>query len=467
MEYLDDDGKKSVESFTSLSLLVGRLGEEYSSDDVIVVVSDTLAVNHNVYGILDSYDETIDSIKKKVREYMCGLEADIHVLPGTISKIDGRVVGKPRDFYYMMLYTMTNLLKKHPRKRVLLDTTHGVNYMPTLAYQAVKEALSLVGPPTGNDDARLEVYNSDPVSFNKEQGIACSRNKNNPCSPNDLDHCKQSLYKGTVQNILKEAINYASLIPYLENILSSSSIDKILSPLGQPDVALKYRKNSFHKEAEEALRQAKIIIKLLRYGLAPQLAYYTATRGEETLQILQETINAAISLWKDEIIVSSEKNEIRRRLGFGEGFRILIYAHTLLERVINILNNDQEKYSPPTISSIQYIANTIYNGVSLFKAIHRREITKLRNKLKEFYPLNLRNIRLGTLYCMSSNPKESCDRFSRDLIAHGGWHTDIIYIDCPESSDPGNCKITIGSGEVCQYSRDESTNIWSFIEKQL
>ncbi len=467
MEYLDDDGKKSVESFTSLSLLVGRLGEEYSSDDVIVVVSDTLAVNHNVYGILDSYDETIDTIKKKVREYMCGLEADIHVLPGTISKIDGRVVGKPRDFYYMMLYTMTNLLKKHPRKRVLLDTTHGVNYMPTLAYQAVKEALSLVGPPTGKDDAKLEVYNSDPVSFNKEQGIACSRNKNNPCSPNDLDHCKQSLYKGTVQNILKEAINYASLIPYLENLLLSNSANKIVSPVGKPNDELKEKIKSFHKEAMEALQHAKIIIKLVRYGLVPELAYYTATRGEETLRTIQDIVDKAVSFWKNEIRVLREEKEIRRRLRFDEGFRILIYAQILLERVMDVLKRDQEEYSLPSISSIRIISDRIYKGVLLFGTIQNREIEKLNKKIDSSMSQSLSKTKLSLLYSIGSGSKDNCNKFVRDLIAHGGWHTDIIYIDCPEKSDWEKCRIIIHAEDVCIHDSNKNIDLWSLIEYKM
>ena len=87
---------------------------------------------------------------------------------GYYEKQDENLVGEfrysPMNFESYMIATLYSRLSRLKPLEVILDISHGVNYMPTMALRAVRSSIYaylLYGAPA--DRIRLLVLNSEPV----------------------------------------------------------------------------------------------------------------------------------------------------------------------------------------------------------------------------------------------------------------------------------------------------------------
>ena len=160
--YIYNDYRK--ESYTSLHILQHVLKPDYT----IIIALDTLAKDGN------NYEEILNDAENIIWSYariFCIINPKIIIAPGVGEFIDRCLnkrksfKGSMKDYYAYIIYKLTEifseiLMKKDiNRIEVHLDLTHGINYMPTLTYRAIRELLGIISIVK---DVTLKVYNSDP-----------------------------------------------------------------------------------------------------------------------------------------------------------------------------------------------------------------------------------------------------------------------------------------------------------------
>lgn len=131
------------------------------------------AVRGRALEVLKLYAE---GFKRELGECMNNVEVDYAIVPGTgvyrcelggQTNIAYKLTGSPLNAYATIrLKTLEKLVSQHSRNEpvdaVVLDTSHGVNYLPVLAREAVVEAVKLCST-LYNRNTGFALVNSDPV----------------------------------------------------------------------------------------------------------------------------------------------------------------------------------------------------------------------------------------------------------------------------------------------------------------
>jgi CRISPR-associated protein Csx1 len=180
-----------VDSCTSLTAIVRRFVNEA---DIVLLALDSLLDEYpkkgegKCYECYDSYrdlvkksanaktyDEALNTLKEFVKEFVkcLGLLIEPYVVicpavgsPGNI----WRFIGHPTDFETIALYHIGKLCIEKPYTRLVLDLTHGVNFMPAVTLKLAEKLASIIlaahmgSVASLEDGVELHVYNSDPAS---------------------------------------------------------------------------------------------------------------------------------------------------------------------------------------------------------------------------------------------------------------------------------------------------------------
>ncbi|MDK6029524.1 CRISPR-associated CARF protein Csx1 [Ignisphaera sp. 4213-co] len=179
VEYVFDG--EVLRSRTALPLLF----KVVEPDAVLVVVQDSLifGCGFNCYGDIV---KSVEGVVKSFVESVCGEclnRVEVVVAPaiGTYKNsfrvekntsdrnVVTRFCGSLNDFYAYVLTSLYKTLKrfalsgKGEEIEIHLDLTHGVNYMPTMVYKAVRDVSSLLASVLNTS---IHIYNSDPYVKN-------------------------------------------------------------------------------------------------------------------------------------------------------------------------------------------------------------------------------------------------------------------------------------------------------------
>jgi len=176
-----EDGILKCKARSTLPLLY----DYFRPNKVFIVVLDTIAEHYE-----DTYCKLIKLVIEKYREFLKelglnGSNFQIIVAPGVGVFPNGLFEGAMEDFYAYILYRLvegiSNLIADE--LEICLDLTHGINFMPTLTYRAVKELAGIIALAA---NVRLRVYNSEPyvrgVNELRVHLIEDSRIRPNPCT---------------------------------------------------------------------------------------------------------------------------------------------------------------------------------------------------------------------------------------------------------------------------------------------
>lgn len=446
-EYVLEDSRERA--FTSLA----ALAKAYTNANILIAIADTLASPP-----VNSYNDVINSAKNYAEKFLCNLKASITVLPGVIKQANREFKGSPTDYYYAMLKEILETLKKDSNTEIVLDLTHGVNYMPSLTLKAVEEAASitsLLKTLKHRREVRLSVYNSDPVippPNTREQLTRRNRTKH-PCNPRDP---KVKPLEIKINRVLKLTCTTLNLISNIESLDLRGSPHIIRLEQLPKEHAKKYvLDKETTQEFKTTVREAQRILKMLRYGLIPLLLYYTSKRGSELREKLEKTIDKAVNLWNQAINVKTQDNNItvERYRRFDEGYRLVLYAYYVLEPLVSLVEN-QNPHPEIRIEVAKKLVEALGKTVAIIKAIHDVEISKLK-KAKETSKIGNTWTSLSKVYSVEVKP---CDlgRFIRDLLAHGGWHTEVVEVKLDQT---GEIIYRVNEDFKCQ-----NRNIWSIID---
>ena len=188
------------ENTYSYKCTLGALLEAYRNyiSESIVYVADTLAFSRylskyvnssSIPEHFESYNDIVNCVKLYInsildnRDYIDPNDRDrveYAILPSVgvyrrdRSGIIAEFTGSPLNYYYGLLFDLYSRLSRRRLSgkcvdTIVLDVSHGVNFMPILGFNAVIEAVKLYSLET-QSSVRLVVLNSDPVTPGVQAG---------------------------------------------------------------------------------------------------------------------------------------------------------------------------------------------------------------------------------------------------------------------------------------------------------
>lgn len=147
---------------------LGALVSAFPGSFLVVFVADTLADSMSPMECED-YDCVRELASKYARQYLEAEEyvpprqrVELRVSPGCGAYRNLVVRGGPALFALNVYLYVLEKLREYRPETIVLDVSHGVNYMPLYAYYAVKRAATVYVLERGVELSLL-VYNSDPV----------------------------------------------------------------------------------------------------------------------------------------------------------------------------------------------------------------------------------------------------------------------------------------------------------------
>ncbi len=245
--------------------------------------------------------------------------------------------GDARDFIGVVLIELGNLILEKTYRRIVLDLTHGINFMPAeLMYLArMLASLSLASHPEV-DEVAVEAYNSDPYS----RGT----------SPLNLN----LVYRETFRNIQ-----------------FPPSLGRLLTPKGEPPEDVRV----FNDRTGKLRGWVRDLLSSLYYPLP--LALLELYDKEDAAKDLEDSVKRAYELWKGNTEVKGWRVSRRVAINYES-----VYAF-LLSRAISLYLRGKVEV-PADLDLLREISEAIYGKVGeIHKVIIAQELSELqRNPVK-------------------------------------------------------------------------------------
>jgi CRISPR-associated protein Csx1 len=366
----------------------------------------------------DTYVEMINNIRKFVEELVkCLLEEynlDIEIKPHVIvapavGSPGGRWIfkGELWDYQSKVLIELGEMCLSKPYQRLILDLSHGINYMPSLTLQLLPMISSIILLSHQElNNVKITVYNSDPVA-QVTTPIPSVLNKDE-VEVDSLFLVHRGLSSPSLSKwARREAINYLQQKKRLEE--------------------------SFHRVCQEV----KYLYTSLYYPLPLALYYFSCgdncMKLEETWSIIKSELESSIIL-----IRNRDRNEILRPISVDPSTLYIYYVSRALCKRLG-----DHGLEPPSIMRLKEKEAEVYRFVH--KALHRvveHELGILMQLVKElkaqvelykYYKeswLSLCTIRkvldMESEGCKKDIKAESIEL--RNLIAHTGLLKDLVEI---------------------------------------
>ena len=416
-----DGGEEHVENVRTTLPLIKKV---YKYDEAIVLVQESVLFNIDV----NSYDDVERSVQDLFRGFVEDLgkgglveprEVTIHVMPAVgrfrnmldeSKKIDVEICGSISDYHRMAHYVIARELVKHAEEvarhdgelHIVLDLTHGVNYTPTLTYDAVRY---IVGLLAWFIPIRLKVVNSEPVTEAHNKYYV---------------HVVEDMYIPTTTEIY--GISQGRFLATNERCIESESEKGVvgqeisrrlesLSGLSTMDL------NAFLGSFANGVPLSAIL-------LQPD---YKALEGD-----LEKIVNA----YKKDLTYVGRGIRIVHRARIRGDFLGLTSAW-LLARMLNSIGFSRKNYM--LFSEVKELSKRVFNRNEKFKALISRdidEIDKLKGRIKApgllFRFLNGKEDKVGD--CIRELIVQE-QLFERNFLAHSGFERCITIVKPHEKED--------------------------------
>jgi len=287
----------------SYKCTLGALLEAYRDrvSESIVYVADTLAFSRhlpryvgfdNIPRCFKSYNDIIDCVERYIngvlndKDYISPNDRDkvkYVVLPGVgiykrdVGGLIAEFIGSPLNYYYGLLFDLYTRLKGKNFDTIVLDVSHGINFMPILGFNAVIEVVKLYALEKLGD-VRLIVLNSDPVI----RGIQINMPRNM-----NIVYCK----------VYSREDSLRELVEYLRRPVEERPF-RILERTKLPKEVLNL--NGVHKTIfSSVVKRVKVLLESIDKGLPLPLVYTlerleASTNVDDHLDKLVDSINTVI-----------------------------------------------------------------------------------------------------------------------------------------------------------------------------
>jgi len=400
-------GEEKVSAFSTLNIL-----EKLKNPDLMLIVaSDTLAAKEGIQ--LSSYEDVVKATKAYVEKYLCDTKAEVIVLPGVmrISKQESEYVFKAdltdyRTLFLYEVYKRVINLGSTEELEIVLDISHGVNYMPTLALDAIQEVAAMASVSIAGT-VKLEVYQADPYPIlHPNEANKLSRNSKDPCKPSESVNPPELSYN-CIRNLKTEPWDLVRYMNYLE-----SGREKVLTDQRGLDV-----------NPTELIQQSLTILGAFRLGALIQLA---AVTRKSRVDDIKNVLEKAVLLWKNKRNIRREGKMliVEGTTKFYESFRILLHASSIIIGVNKLIGEGGESVR---LSELKKLKKLLENS-RVTRTLVDRELSKLDNvKGRLSGEWKLYSEYLGQKE-FDYEKKEDYGIIKRDFIAHAGFYSDMLEV---------------------------------------
>lgn len=379
---------------------------EFEADPVVVVLDSLIdhlptavadsacgVCSKEAFGRTEGGAEDYPSLLKKVRGISqdilrclfekAGLDSRFREMRIVVAPAVGRpgkdweFQGNARDFIGAVLVELGDLILKKAYGRIVLDLTHGINFMPAeLMYLArMLASLSLASHPELKE-VEVEAYNSDPYS------------------------------RGA--SLLNLNLVYSERF---ENIQFPSYLEKLLTPSGKPSKEVM----AFNNETGELRGWVEDFLSSLYYPLP--LALFELYDRKKAKSCIEE-VKGAYELWKETTEVKEKRVYRRVAINYES-----VYAF-LLTGAFSLYLRDKVKV-PASPDRLMKVSDEIYSKVGeIHTAIIAQELSNLLRIQKEE-----QSQRLKKLEEWEQDGKKVDKRI---MIAHAGLQRGLIKVESPE-----------------------------------
>lgn len=432
-EYIYEELQKKAKAFSTLNIL----HEIEQPDKTIIIALDTLVDSDKLEECGSDYNCIEASVREKIKRYLCGIEAEVLVLPGVLSRLErsgnsGKRIkfssDPQREFLPLLIHGLyTKLLGSEGKLEVALDISHGVNFMPTLAYRTVDEVAAALAVARVNQ-VKLRVYQADPYPLlppdTWKKLDRAEKEGGDPCEPISPEEPPRVRYNKIAEATLKPW----NLVRYM----TYGSDKRILTGKGIPD------SSSMNKPPESVL----MALGAYRLGALLQLALLVK---EIPIEDVERALKEAIERWKERRkVISGPDLEVMSEVRLSTGFYVLLHGHALLKGARKLLLEDGSIDSDGPISTFEEIKKLreLLDGSTIAKTLVNRELSKLSNLMDmgiltsdwKLYSDALRE-QEGRRMKSGSEPQsgvESKEVFQRNFIAHAGFHDRVVELRMKE-----------------------------------
>ena len=420
-EYASD--QKRIRAFSTLNFL----HEIEKPAKTIIIVLDTLADPDKLEKCELNYSCIEDMVKEDIRRYLCGIEAEILVLPGVLTKLKAEDKLKEyvvfssepnREFLPLLIYELySRLLNTENELEIALDISHGINFMPTLAYRAATEVATALAAAKVQQ-VRLRVYQADPypeLPPDIRKKVARER-EGDPCRPVSPEATPPVVRYNRIAEATFKPWNLSRYLTY------EGSGEKVLTDTRECDLG----------NIRELLGDVLLLLGAYRLGALLQLDLLAKTIPIEDVEF---AMRSAVECWRRKRIVNRSEGSLEIKSGtrFSTGFYALLHAHAVLKGVKRLLGNSSDEASA-TFDEINKLRR-LMEGSTVVKVLVDREISKLKRiweKGQEKGSLSsdwkLYADLLSEKAESEPEQEESEDMFQRNFIAHAGFHSKVVEL---------------------------------------
>jgi len=418
--YSEDQPRRRVRAFSTLNIL----HEIEQPTKTIIIALDTLADPDKLEECGSDYSCIEANVREKIGKYLCGIEAEIVVLPGVFSKREsGRQIifrsDPQKEFLPLLIYELYDrLLNVDGELEVVLDISHGINFMPTLAYRAVTEVAAALAVAR-TEQVKLRVYQADPYpSLPREIGNRLARS-DDLCKPASEDEPPSLRYNKIAEATFKLWDLSRYVAHYSERRLLTAPKDYDFDNL------------------DELLEKALLLLGAYRLGALLQLGLLAKTTHVEDLE---RVMRRAVEFWRGKRRVVREIDGLKLESDkkFLTGFYLLLHGHAVLRGAKKLLSESESASLDEAIVTFKEIKELkkLLEGSKVVTILVDREISKLDNKVRKsgniindwtLYADILEKPEGKSLLSHRGSPSDM-ERFKRDFIAHAGFHDEVVEL---------------------------------------
>mgnify|MGYP001772509308 CR=1 FL=1 len=430
----------------------------YNPDLAVIMVLDSVAFDVS----FDNYEALKHHVESVFREFLDRLggspcrDVRFVVLPATgvfeSQRLDGHtqrslrleLCGSMGDFYHLAYLELSGLLVDivEPRDgvEIILDVSHGVNYMPVLVYRAVRDILEAIAGVIGN--VKFKVVNSEP--FREE------------CKTCKTEECK------TV-NI--HVVEYTALKPHITFKFTFTDRSKFrtrLLKLGEECVKSEEEKREVGRAISE---RSDRLLELFKGSLLDVAAF--ASSIENGMPLLTITTLPSLPSLKDyvEKVLSAYRSFTEVKAGTGPNeLRVRRLAKldpvvTEIARALLVAELLRKKYGSIEEASLKDVkrlgdvySESLRERISFDILAIARSIASKPYICDDSYH-SLSEI-MGEEDC--SYIERERDRFRRNILAHSGLERCVTQIRCPKDLAE---KLKARQGEVKLVIEEEAERV--------
>ncbi|MCX7759096.1 MAG: CRISPR-associated CARF protein Csx1 [bacterium] len=405
------------EMFKSCSTL-GIIDKIENPDRIIIISLDSIADQDPNCINCKEYNPIVEIAKNKIQEYIINnlkldyllnkMDIIISLSVGEFQRLS--VVGQSTDFYFHTFHSLSkffieyfltnkNKIKISDNIEIIIDISHGINFMPVICYSVTRMILNIWGFLFNN--LRIRVLNSDPFI--------------GQANPEYLNI-----------NVIEET----RIVPriYISSNDFSLSTSLLVSPFIEDSLKKEIvkRKNEFTLEENNTYREALIFLSAFYNKLPLHTAVYLPDK-QKIVELINKIINEHLKYVTLEI-KGEQKLKVQRSLFINYHFENLLKALTVISifEYLGVKNFDEIE-----LDELKKLNQQLFKNFSVEKNRAEVEIEEIKQKEKYIIGnfreyINIENefrkqLRLNTLQFANT-----IDR--RNFFAHAGFEYNSIKI---------------------------------------